>query len=42
MTEKKNHTSNPGVGCDVIEVYAPEGTKTLFPEIHHIENAFSV
>ena len=27
---------------DVIEVYAPEGTKTLFPEIHHLENAFSV
>jgi len=26
----------------VIEVYAPDGTKTLFPEIHHIENAFSV
>ena len=26
---------------DVIEVYAPEGTKTLRPEIHHIENAFS-
>lgn len=27
---------------DVIEVYAPQGTKTLFPEINHIENAFSV
>ena len=27
---------------DVIEVYAPEGTKTLRPEIHHIENAFSL
>ncbi|MBR1566179.1 MAG: YraN family protein [Oscillospiraceae bacterium] len=27
---------------DVIEVYAPEGTKTLLPEINHIENAFSV
>ena len=27
---------------DVIEVYAPEGTKTLFPAINHIENAFSV
>ena len=27
---------------DVIEVYAPEGTKTLFPEIHQIENAFAV
>ena len=26
---------------DVIEVYAPEGTKTLLPEINHIENAFS-
>ena len=27
---------------DVIEVYAPEGTKTLRPEINHIENAFSL
>ena len=27
---------------DVIEVYAPAGTRTLFPEINHIENAFSV
>ena len=27
---------------DVIEVYAPAGTRTLFPEIRHIENAFSV
>lgn len=27
---------------DVIEVYAPNGTKTLFPEIHHLENAFSI
>ena len=27
---------------DVIEVYAPEGTRTLFPEINHIENAFSL
>lgn len=26
---------------DVIEVYAPEGTRTLRPEIHHLENAFS-
>ena len=26
---------------DVIEVYAPDGTKTLFPKINHIENAFS-
>ena len=26
---------------DVIEIYAPEGTKTLKPEIHHIEDAFS-
>ena len=25
---------------DVIEVYAPYGEKTLFPRIHHIENAF--
>ena len=27
---------------DVIEIYAPEGIKTFFPEIHHLENAFSV
>lgn len=27
---------------DVIEVYAPEGTKTLLPEIRHLENAFWV
>ena len=27
---------------DVIEVYAPAGTKTLFPEIYHLENAFSI
>ena len=27
---------------DVIEVYAPQGTKTPFPEIHHLEDAFSV
>ena len=27
---------------DVIEVYAPEGTKTLLPKINHIENAFSL
>ena len=26
---------------DVIEIYAPEGTDTLRPEIHHIEDAFS-
>ncbi len=25
---------------DVIEVYAPEGTQTRYPEIHHIEDAF--
>lgn len=25
---------------DVIEIYAPEGTKTRQPEIHHIEDAF--
>ena len=25
---------------DVIEVYAPEGTKTRKPEVIHIENAF--
>ena len=25
---------------DVIEVYAPEGTATVRPEIHHMEDAF--
>lgn len=25
---------------DVIEVYAPQGTDTLRPEIHHMEDAF--
>lgn len=25
---------------DVIEIYAPEGTATLHPEIHHMEDAF--
>lgn len=25
---------------DVIEIYAPEGTKTADPEIHHMEDAF--
>ncbi len=25
---------------DVIEIYAPWGTRTLRPEIHHLENAF--
>ncbi len=26
---------------DVIEIYAPEGTQTVDPEIHHMEDAFS-
>lgn len=26
---------------DVVEIYAPEGTDTRKPEIHHIEDAFS-
>lgn len=26
---------------DVIEIYAPEGTDTVHPEIHHLEDAFS-
>lgn len=26
---------------DVIEIYAPEGTQTAHPEIHHLEDAFS-
>lgn len=25
---------------DVIEIYAPEGTSTVCPEIHHLEDAF--
>ena len=25
---------------DVIEIYAPEGTETRHPEIHHMEDAF--
>ena len=25
---------------DVIEIYAPQGTQTLHPEIHHMEDAF--
>ena len=25
---------------DVIEIYAPEGTQTAHPEIHHMEDAF--
>ena len=25
---------------DVIEIYAPEGTATIDPEIHHMEDAF--
>ena len=25
---------------DVIEIYAPEGTQTAKPEIHHLEDAF--
>ena len=26
---------------DVIEIYAPKGTDTVFPTIRHLENAFS-
>lgn len=25
---------------DVIEIYAPEGVRTISPEIHHLEDAF--
>lgn len=25
---------------DVVEIYAPEGTATVHPEIHHMEDAF--
>ena len=27
---------------DVIEIYAPDGTRTVRPEIHHIEDAFQL
>ena len=27
---------------DVIEVYAPEGLRTIHPEIHHIEDAYQL
>jgi len=27
---------------DVIEIYAPQGTGTLFPRINHLENAFTL
>lgn len=27
---------------DVIEIYAPEGTKTKKPQIRHLENAFQI
>lgn len=26
---------------DIIEIYAPEGTETVHPEIHHLEDAFT-
>ena len=25
---------------DVVEIYAPQGTQTISPEIHHLEDAF--
>lgn len=28
------------VRFDVIEIYAPKGAATLFPKIHHLEDAF--
>lgn len=35
----QNPTSLPS-RFDVVEIYAPEGTGTLHPEIHHLEDAF--
>jgi putative endonuclease len=35
-----SHNSNLQPRFDVIEIYAPEGEKTVSPEIIHIENAF--
>ena len=34
------HPTDLPARFDVIEVYAPEGTKTLHPEINHLEDAF--
>ena len=34
------HPTNLQPRFDVIEIYAPDGTSTLHPEIHHLEDAF--
>lgn len=34
------HASDLQPRFDVIEIYAPEGTATTRPEIHHMEDAF--
>ena len=34
------HPTDLPARFDVIEIYAPEGTKTLHPEINHLEDAF--
>lgn len=34
------HPTNLQPRFDVIEIYAPEGTATLHPEINHMEDAF--
>jgi len=34
------HPSDLQPRFDVIEIYAPEGTSTAHPEIHHMEDAF--
>lgn len=34
------HPTNLQPRFDVIEIYAPEGTATIKPEIHHLEDAF--
>jgi len=34
------HPTNLQPRFDVIEIYAPDGMKTLRPEIHHMEDAF--
>ena len=43
MTASMYLTENPTdlqPRFDVIEIYAPEGTATVHPEIHHMEDAF--
>lgn len=35
-----NHPTKLQPRFDVIEIYAPEGTATVAPQIHHMEDAF--